>query len=116
MMTRRDFVKTAGLGIGAAWEDGHEWRALRDMRYTCAVYRGGGAENLPRKELLFDRVADPYQMTDLANDPAHAVALGRFRAQLQEKMTALNDTFPASTWYRDHWTENRAIQRTATMT
>jgi len=30
-------------------------------------------------------------------------------------MTSLGDTFPASTWYRDNWIENRIIKRTATM-
>ncbi len=29
-------------GACAAWQDGHEWRALRDQRFTYAVFRGGG--------------------------------------------------------------------------
>ena len=29
-------------------------------------------------------------------------------------MSSLNDTFEVCTWYRDHWTEDRRILRTAT--
>jgi arylsulfatase A-like enzyme len=96
-------------GTTAAWRDGHEWRALRDKRYTYAVYRVDGLE------LLFDNQADPYQMRNLADDPAHATELGRFRAMLQRKMASLNDGFETCTWYRDHWTQDRIILRTATM-
>ena len=94
-------------GACAAWENGHEWRALRDKRYTYAVYRK------PRKELLFDNHNDPYQMKDLAGDPGHKETMDRFRAMLAEKMKSLDDTFPQSTWYRDNWTKNRIILRGA---
>ncbi len=96
-------------GACAAWEDGHEWRALRDKRYTYAKYRVDG------RELLFDNVTDPLQMRDLAGERAHAATLERFRRLLASRMESLNDTFPASTWYRDHWIEDRVIKRTATM-
>lgn len=95
-------------GACASWEDGHEWRALRDKRFTYAVYRG--SDKLPRKELLFDNVADPYQMTDLIDDPQHKQTAERFREMLRDRMAELNDTFPASTWYRGRWVdENRVI-------
>jgi len=98
-----------GMGTTAAWVDGHEWRALRDKRYTYAVYRAD------RQELLFDHQSDPYQVRDLAQEPAYRDVLGRFRAMLAERMASLNDTFEACTWYRDHWTEDRVIVRTATL-
>ncbi len=94
-------------GACAAWVDGHEWRALRDKRYTYAVYR------VDRSELLFDNGSDPYQLADLAADPAHAKTLDRFRTMLAAKMESLNDTFEACTWYRDHWIEDRIILRGA---
>jgi arylsulfatase A-like enzyme len=94
-------------GACAAWEDGHEWRALRDKRFTYAVYR------VDRSERLFDNVADPWQMTNLAADPRHKDTLERFRTMLAAKMASLNDTFEASTWYRDHWTQDRVIVRSA---
>jgi arylsulfatase A-like enzyme len=49
-------------GATAAWQDGHEWRALRDKQFTYAVYR------LDQQELLFDNQQDPYQMTTLPDD------------------------------------------------
>ena len=95
-------------GACAVWEDGHEWRALRDRRFTYACYRE------PRKELLFDSVADPYQMVDLSADPTYASDVDRFRHRLREKMESLNDTFLPSTWYRDNWVKDRIILQTAT--
>ncbi|MFX0098416.1 MAG: sulfatase [Candidatus Hodarchaeota archaeon] len=96
-------------GACAAWEDGHEWRALRDKRYIYAVYKKDGAE------LLFDNVEDPYQKKNLVKDSMHQDQLERFRKMLKEKMDQLNDSFPKSTWYRENWIENREIKRTATL-
>ncbi len=95
-------------GACAAWEDGHEWRALRTKQYTYAVYR------VDQSELLFDNLADPYQMTNLVADPARQAVLEHLRTQLRAKMEGRNDTFEACTWYRDHWTDgNRCILRGA---
>jgi arylsulfatase A-like enzyme len=98
-----------GMGATAIFEDGHEWRALRDKRYTYAVHRSD------RSERLFGNRSDPYQTRNLADDPAYAEVLGGFRAMLQDRMASLNDAFEACTWYRDHWTEDRIILHTATM-
>lgn len=96
-------------GATAAWEDGHEWRALRDRRHTYAKYRVDG------RELLFDNVADPYQMTDLSASDDHAGTMSRFRELLSRRMAAINDNFESCTWYRDHWTDgHRHITRSAT--
>ncbi len=96
-----------GTGATAAWQDGHEWRALRSKRYTYAVYRVDG------QEILFDNITDPYQRHNLAGHSAHADILRHFRVMLKERMASLNDTFEACTWYRDHWTEERVILRAA---
>jgi arylsulfatase A-like enzyme len=98
-----------GMGCTAAWEDGHEWRAVRSKRHTYAVYRRD------RRELLFDNQSDPYQTRDLANDPDHARTLRSLRSVLKERMAEYSDTFEACTWYRDNWTRNRCIVRSATM-
>jgi arylsulfatase A-like enzyme len=90
-------------GACAVWEDGYEWRALRSKRYTYAIYRKD------RKELLFDNVADPYQMKNLAEGPEHQQTMDRFRRMLDARMKAIGDTFEASTWYRDHWVDDRII-------
>jgi len=94
-------------GACAIWENGYEWRAVRDKRYTYAIYR------IDRSELLFDNKNDPYQMNNLAKDPAHGDTLEGFRAMLAGKMVSMNDTFPESTWYRDNWTRDRIILRGA---
>ena len=95
-------------GACAAWRDGHEWRALRNKQYTYATYR------VDKSELLFDNVSDPYQMTNLAADPAYKATLERFRKMLATKMKSINDDFAACTWYRDNWTKDRIIVKTAT--
>ena len=95
------------LGATAAWKDGHEWRALRSKRYTYAVYRSD------RSELLFDNQADPYQMKNLIDDPAHAKAAERFRTMLRDRMADLKDDFRPCSWYREHWTKDRNILRGA---
>jgi len=95
-------------GAVAIWEDGHEWRALRDKRFTYAIYR------IDKKEFLFDNKKDPYQMKNLSDGSLYTDQLIKFRKMLKEKMETLNDTFEKSTWYNDHWIENRIIKRTAT--
>ena len=90
-------------GACAAWEDGHEWRALRSKQYTYAIYRKD------RKELLFDDLKDPYQLHNLADSPEQEQALNHFRALLRTRLQELDDTFEASTWYRDHWVKDRII-------
>jgi len=104
-----DAALMQGTGATAIFQDGHEWRALRDKRYTYAVYRVDGSE------LLFDHRSDPYQVRNLVSDPAHAETLHRYRKTLRARMAALNDTFAPCTWYRDHWIEDRVIVRMATM-
>jgi arylsulfatase A-like enzyme len=88
-------------GACATWENGHEWRAMRDKQYTYAMYRVDG------KELLFDNTADPYQATDLSEDRSYADSIERFRTLLADKMAAVNDTFEESTWYREHWIDGQ---------
>jgi len=94
-------------GACALWEDGHEWRALRDKRYTYAIYR------VDRSELLFDNLNDPYQQINLAGDRRFADTIGGFRDMLKEKMSELNDNFEKCTWYRDNWIKDRIILRGA---
>ena len=96
-----EFAFLQGLGHTCQWNDGFEWRAVRDKRYTYAIYRRD------KSELLFDNQGDPLQMRNLARDPAHGDTLDRLRKQMAEKMKSLDDTFEACTWYRDHWTDGK---------
>ncbi|HET6453607.1 MAG TPA: sulfatase [Armatimonadota bacterium] len=90
-------------GACAIWEDGYEWRGLRGKQYTYAIYR------VDRREFLLDYQADPYQLRNFVDSPAHRDVLEHHRAFLKSRMEAIDDTFEASTWYRDHWTEDRVI-------
>lgn len=97
-----------GMGTTAAWQDGTEWRAMRDQQRTYAVYRRDG------KELLFDNVKDPYQLRNLADDRGHSKTLMQYRERLARWRREHNDVFEACTWYRDRWTKDRNIISTAT--
>lgn len=98
-----------GMGCTAKWEDGHEWRALRTKQHTYAIHRPDGCEK------LFDNLSDPYQTINLIDEPDAASIRDELREMLKQRMGSLNDTFEACTWYRDNWTEDRIILRTATL-
>lgn len=79
--------------------------ASQSVVFRNAIDRKG------RKKLLFDNVADPYQIKNLSADAEHPSTLAHFRALLKKRMNELDDTFEASTWYRDHWVKDRIITR-----
>ena len=98
-----------GCGATAIWEDGHEWRAVRDSRFTYARYRVDGAE------FLFDRKNDPFEQTNLADDPSFAADKERLKTWMESEMARINDTFEASSYYEAHFADdNRCIVRSAT--
>ena len=96
-----------GMGPSVDWDDGFEWRAVRDAQYTYAVWRVDG------KEELYDNCADPLQQQNLAGDPLHAGTRRRLKACLVKRMEELGDTFETVTWCRDHWTRDGVILRGA---
>jgi len=102
-----DSALLQGMGHTYLWQDGFEWRALRDKTYTYARYLRDG------HELLFDNVADPLQQHDLAPDATHRDTLTRLRERMNQRLTKIGDTFEKCSWYRDHFTENRVIVRGA---
>ena len=103
-----DFAFMQGMGHTFQWKDGHEWRAVRDKRYTYAKYLVDG------KELLFDNVNDPKQTKNLVAEPEFAEILVGKRQQMASKMKELNDEFKPCSWYRGHWVdENRCIRAAA---
>jgi len=107
-----EFAFLQGTGATAAWDVGHEWRAVRTKRFTYARFRISRA-NAPQ-ELLFDNQNDPYQMTNLVPNPEYQTTLQDLRSKLNDKMASLGDTFEAVTYYRDNWTDgNRVILRGA---
>ena len=105
-----EFSFLQNTGACASWENGHEWRAVRDRRYTYAIFKADGVE------LLFDNRADPFQMHNLSGDSAHRNILEQKRNQLKLKMASLNDTFEDSLYYRENWiSTDRKILRSATI-
>jgi len=103
-----EFSFLQNTGACAVWANGYEWRAIRDKQYTFAIYKVDG------KELLFDNIADPYQMNNLAEDPAYDAKRGEMKAKMYAKMESISDNFDISTYYRDNWTDgNRNILRGA---
>ncbi|WP_052700027.1 sulfatase family protein [Martelella endophytica] len=98
-----------GCGATAAWEDGHEWRAARDARYTLARYRVDGAT------LLFDREADPWQLQNVADNRAYKAVRQRLESWMAAEMDRIKDGFRASSYYEKHWTDDdRCILRSET--
>ncbi len=95
-------------GPTAVFGDGCEWRAYRTKRHTYATFKQDG------KELLFDNIADPYQMNDLSGDPACAALMRDLRERMRGRMALIGDNFERNSYYEAHWVEGRDIVRTAT--
>jgi arylsulfatase A-like enzyme len=96
-----------GMGHTYQWEDGNEWRAARDGRYTYARWIDG-------EELLFDTAEGPYQRENVIDDSDYCQARERLRKFVDAKLNELDDPFEPTTWYRDRWIEDRVIVRSAT--
>lgn len=92
-----DFAFMQGMGHTYQWKDGFEWRAIRDKRYTYAIYLRDGSE------LLFDRNNDPYMMRNVVDDLIYKDVLNDLRMKMKAKMEFLNDEFKPCTWYKEHW-------------
>ena len=86
-----------GMGHTYLWEDGYEWRAIRDKRFTYARYLRDG------RELLFDRDIDPHCIVDVAGEAQYRGALEGLRKAMKDRMLEINDEFMPCSWYRDNW-------------
>ena len=63
-------------------------RGARDDRYKLIEY----AINGTRTTQLFDLIADPHEMNDLAGDPAHAQPLAALRTEMRRWRDDFDDT------------------------
>ncbi len=73
----------------ATWSRAHggrEYRGLRTRRYTYA-------RTLEGPWLLYDNQADPFQINNLCDDPAHAALQADLEAILQRKLADRKDAF-----------------------
>ncbi|HKJ66546.1 MAG TPA: sulfatase [bacterium] len=97
-----------GMGHTFQWYDGDECRAVRTEQFTYAHMLADDSE------YLFDNINDPYQMTNLVNNPDFRETYTHLKTEMNKKMEALQDPYRPTTWYRDHWIEDRVIVRSAT--
>ena len=96
-------------GPTAVYGDGHEWRAYRTKEFTYAIYKKDG------QELLFHNAEDPFQMNNLAQNPAFRQKREELKKLMWEKMNKIGDTFEYNSYYKKNWIEDRIIKRTSTL-
>jgi arylsulfatase A-like enzyme len=75
---------------------GREYRGVRTHRYTYT-------RTLDGPWLLYDNQADPYQMTNLIDDPAYGDVRDQLDRQLQAMLDDLNDEFLDGMSYIQQW-------------
>ncbi|NYI75409.1 sulfatase-like hydrolase/transferase [Nocardioides panzhihuensis] len=70
------------------------WSGVRVGRWTYVELNSGGIE-------LYDRVADPYEMNNLADDPAHAKTLSRLAGLADKYRDCSGDGCPKKMYAAD---------------
>jgi len=73
-----------------------EYRGIRTSRYTYV-------RNLAGPWMLFDNQADPYQMHNLADDPAHVALRQELDVRLQAELKKIGDDFRPRKYYIEKW-------------
>ncbi len=84
------------FGEWARKQGGQEYRGIRTVRHTYV-------RNLAGPWLFYDNVADPYQMTNLIDSPAHADTRAQLEARLAALLESLGDDFEPGQTYIDRW-------------
>jgi len=70
----------------AYWNGGRDWRGLRTERHTYVIDHDG-------PWLLYDNARDPYQLSNLIDDPASAALLSGLDLELQRTLASRGDPF-----------------------
>jgi arylsulfatase A-like enzyme len=83
-----------------------EWRGVKSKQYTYWRWLAGGEE-------LYDNLADPYQMDNLAADGKQPEILGRLRSRMAELLAEAHDDFRPGTGYGEWYDDRRNLVRTA---
>jgi len=74
-----------------------EYRAIRTSQYTYV-------KTPDEATMLFDNIADPYQMNNLINKPEHSELQNKLDKVLQKKLKAVGDEdFKYAQYYLDKW-------------
>ncbi len=84
------------FGEWARANEGREYRGVRTKRYTYA-------RTLDGPWLLYDNEADPYQLTNRANNPDYTEIQAYLESELQRKLAEMNDEFGAGMAYIQQW-------------
>jgi arylsulfatase A-like enzyme len=92
-----DFFQT-----GTAWP---EWRGVKTKQYTYCQWLAGGEE-------LYDNLADPYQMNNLAAAAAEPANLNRLRSRMKDLLALAHDDFRPGTGYGEWYDDKRNLLRT----
>jgi hypothetical protein len=110
--SRRDFVKTAVMGMGSVALGGLRC-AGRDHRSDAAalsdVAQAGSDGEAPSmvdagaEAGVRRRPADPYQLDNLVGQSAHAETEGQLDARLSAKLAGIDDPFLPGDWYIRKW-------------
>ncbi|MCL5270300.1 MAG: sulfatase, partial [bacterium] len=87
------YMSVAPFGSG---QDMKEYRAIRTSRHTYA-------RDLSGPWLLFDDVADPFQMDNLVGKPEHAALQRELDARLQTELRKIGDDFQPAGHYIEAW-------------
>jgi arylsulfatase A-like enzyme len=82
-----------------------EWRGVKTKQYTYWRWLAGNEE-------LYDNLADPYQMENLAANGALPEALVRLRSRLSDLLAAAHDDFTPGTVYGDWFKDRCTLIRT----
>ena len=75
---------------------GKEYRGIRTKRYTYV-------RDLDGPWLLYDNQNDPYQQTNIVNDPKHAALKAELDKKLMAKLSTHNDQFKSGWDYIKKW-------------
>ncbi len=93
---------------GTTWP---EWRGVHTKQYTYAKWLNKNKEG--EKEQLFDNIADPYQINNLAANPKYASVMKKMRKKLKELLAQAHDDFLPGTAYADWYDKERNLICTA---
>ena len=77
-------------------DGGREFRGLRTARHTYVRAIDG-------PWLLYDNLADPYQLQNLVDRPEHAETVRELDAWLQRRLDAMGDEFLPGSVYIERW-------------
>ncbi len=82
-----------------------EWRGVRTKTHTYVKWLDG-------KQELYDNLADPYQMRNLAEDRQDPSTLRDMRSTLSDLLAEAHDEFLPGTAYADWYDDRRNLIRT----